>query len=174
MTNDSPSLITIYEPLILCIKGKFFSRTTYHVHIVHQWNQKDINTDIFSLWIQTDRYRCFGNGEYHKHSLKEQKSGLNCKRRSYVKPSWQNVNYNLQDNDDDDDDDDDDDKTMVIITILIIIIINRKLKQRRRQRQGKRNWLKVAWTYLFVRWLCFWIGFFGRNDLTDFYDFWHP
>ena len=170
MTNDSPSLITIYEPLILCIKGKFFSRTTYHVHIVHQWNQKDKNTDIFSLWIQTDRYRCFGNGKYHKHSLIEQKSGLNCKRRSYVKPSWQNVNYNLQDNDDDDDDD----KTMVIITILVIIIINRELKQRRRQRKGKPNWVKVVRTNLFVRWLCFWIGFFGRNDLTYFYDFWHP
>ena len=135
MTKESLRLITIYEPLIICIKGKSFSRTAYHVHIVHQWNQKDINTDIFSLWIQTDRYRCFGNGEYHKHSLKEQKSGLNCKRRSYVKPSWQNVNYNLQDNDDDDDDD----KTMVIITILMIIIIYRELKQRRRQRQGKRK-----------------------------------
>ena len=120
MTKDSPSLITIYENLIICIKWKFFSRTTYHVHIVHQWNQKDINTDIFSLWIQTDRYRCFGNGEYHKHSLKEQKSGLNCKRRSYVKPSWYSVNYKLQD-------DDDDDETMVIITILMIIIINREL-----------------------------------------------
>ena len=88
MTKDSPSLITIYEPLIICMKGKFFSRTTYHVHIVHQWNQKDTNTDIFSLWIQTDRYRRFGNGQYHKHSLIEQKSGLNCKRRSYIKPSW--------------------------------------------------------------------------------------
>ena len=32
----------------------------------------------------------------------------------------------------------------------------------------------VARTYLFARWLFFWIGFFGRNDLTDFYDFWHP
>ena len=120
MTKDSPSLITVYEPLIICIKGKFFSRTTYHVHIVHQWNQKDTNTDIFSLWIPTDRYRCFGNGEYHKHSLTEQKSGLNCKRTSYVKPSWYSVNYKLQD-------DDDDDETMVIITILMIIIINREL-----------------------------------------------
>ena len=115
MTKDSPSLITIYERLIICIKG-----TTYHVHIVHQWNQKDTNTDIFPLWIQTDRYRCFGNGEYHTHSLIEQKSGLNCKRRSYVKPSWYSVNYKLQD-------DDDDDETMVIITILMIIIINREL-----------------------------------------------
>ena len=149
MTKDSPSLITIYETLIICIKWKFFSRTTYHVHIVHQWNQKDINTDIFSLWIQTDRYRCFGSGEYHKRSSIEQKSGLNCKRRSNVKPSWQKVNYKLQD--DDDDDDDDDDKTMVIITILMIIIIKRELKQRRRQRQGKCNWVKVARTYLFVR-----------------------
>ena len=25
-----------------------------------------------------------------------------------------------------------------------------------------------------IFWLCFWIAFFGRNDLTDFYDFWHP
>ena len=33
--------------------------------------------------------------------------------------------------------------------------------------------LKVARTYLFGRWLCFWIAFFGRNDLTYFYDFWH-
>ena len=133
MTKDSPSLITIYETLIICIKWKFFSRTTYHVHIVHQWNQKDINTDIFSLWIQTDRYLCFGNGAYHKHSLTEQKSGLNCKRRSCVKPSWYSVNYKLQN-------DDDDDKTMVIITILMmIIIINRELEQRRRQRQGKRK-----------------------------------
>ena len=34
--------------------------------------------------------------------------------------------------------------------------------------------LKVAQTDLFARWLCFWIGFFGRHDLTDFYDLWHP
>ena len=34
--------------------------------------------------------------------------------------------------------------------------------------------LKVARAYLFARWLCFWIAFFGRNSLTDFYDFWHP
>ena len=34
--------------------------------------------------------------------------------------------------------------------------------------------LKVARTDLFACWLCFWIGFFGRHDLTDFYDFWHP
>ena len=33
---------------------------------------------------------------------------------------------------------------------------------------------KVAWTYLFARWLCFWITFSGRNDLTDFHDLWHP
>ena len=34
--------------------------------------------------------------------------------------------------------------------------------------------VKVARTYLLARWLCFLIAFFGRNDLTDFYDFWHP
>ena len=34
--------------------------------------------------------------------------------------------------------------------------------------------LKVARTYLYARRLCFWIAFFGRNDLTDFYEFWHP
>ena len=28
--------------------------------------------------------------------------------------------------------------------------------------------------YVRVAWLCFWIAFVGRNDLTDFYDFWHP
>ena len=36
------------------------------------------------------------------------------------------------------------------------------------------HWLqviKVARTYLFALWLCFWIGFFDRNDLTDFRDF---
>ena len=66
-------LITIYYHLIQ------LSRTTYHSHSVHQWNQRDIDTGIFSLWIQTDRYRCVGNGEYHRHSLKEQKSGLICR-----------------------------------------------------------------------------------------------
>ena len=30
---------------------------------------------------------------------------------------------------------------------------------------------KVARTYLYARWLCFWIAFFGRKDLTVFYDF---
>ena len=29
---------------------------------------------------------------------------------------------------------------------------------------------KVARTYLYARWLCFWIAFFGRKDLTDFYE----
>ena len=33
--------------------------------------------------------------------------------------------------------------------------------------------LKVVRTHLFAHWLCFWIGFCGRNDLTDFYDFWY-
>ena len=33
--------------------------------------------------------------------------------------------------------------------------------------------LKVARTYLYTRWLCFSVAFFGRNDLTDFHDFWH-
>ena len=33
---------------------------------------------------------------------------------------------------------------------------------------------KVARTYLYVRWLCFRIAFFGRSGITDFYDFWHP
>ena len=35
-------------------------------------------------------------------------------------------------------------------------------------------YFKVARTYLYACWLCFWIAFFGRKDLTDFYDFWHP
>ena len=38
----------------------------------------------------------------------------------------------------------------------------------------KQGPFKVARTYLYARWLCFWIAFFGRNDLTDFHDFWHP
>ena len=29
---------------------------------------------------------------------------------------------------------------------------------------------KVARTYLYARWLCFLIAFFGRKDLTDFYE----
>ena len=29
-------------------------------------------------------------------------------------------------------------------------------------------------TYIFARWLCFCIAFFGKNDLTDFHDFYHP
>ena len=36
------------------------------------------------------------------------------------------------------------------------------------------HWLqviKVARTYLFALWLCFWISFFDRNDLIDFRDF---
>ena len=33
---------------------------------------------------------------------------------------------------------------------------------------------EVARTYLYGRWLYFWIAIFGRNDLTDFHDFWHP
>ena len=33
---------------------------------------------------------------------------------------------------------------------------------------------EVARTYLYARWLYFWIAIFGRNDLTDFHDFWHP
>ena len=32
----------------------------------------------------------------------------------------------------------------------------------------------VAGTYLYTRWLCFLIPFFGKKDLTYFYDFWHP
>lgn len=34
--------------------------------------------------------------------------------------------------------------------------------------------LMVARTCLYACWICFWIAFFSRNDLTDFYDFWHP
>ena len=30
--------------------------------------------------------------------------------------------------------------------------------------------MKVARTYLYARWLCFLIPFFGRNDSTDFYE----
>ena len=167
MTKDSPSLITIYEPLIICMRGKFFPKNNLpcsHCAPVKPEGHKhryffSVNPD----W----QVPLFWQRGVSQALFNRTKSGLNCKRRSYVKPSWQNVNYNLQDNDDDD-------KTMVIITILVIIIINRKLKQRRRQRKGKPNWLKAVRTYLFVRWLCFWIGFFGRNDLTDFYDFWHP
>ena len=33
---------------------------------------------------------------------------------------------------------------------------------------------KVARTYLHARWLCFCMAFFGRNNLTDFHDFYHP
>ena len=33
---------------------------------------------------------------------------------------------------------------------------------------------KVARTYLFARWLRFWITFSGRNDLTDFHDLLDP
>ena len=42
--------------------------------------------------------------------------------------------------------------------------------------ENKRSFseFKVAQTYLYARWLCFLITFFGRNDLTDFHDFWHP
>ena len=32
-------------------------------------------------------------------------------------------------------------------------------------------WTYLHETYLYVRWLCFLIMFFGRNGLTDFYDF---
>ena len=31
--------------------------------------------------------------------------------------------------------------------------------------------VKVARTSLYTPWLSFWIAFLGRNDLTDFYDF---
>ena len=34
--------------------------------------------------------------------------------------------------------------------------------------------IKVARTYLYARWLCFSVAFFGKKDLTDFYYFWHP
>ena len=34
--------------------------------------------------------------------------------------------------------------------------------------------VKVARTYLYASWLCFRMAFFGRNDLSDFYDFKHP
>ena len=33
--------------------------------------------------------------------------------------------------------------------------------------------LKVARTNLYTRWSYFGVAFFGRKDLTDFYDFWH-
>ena len=33
---------------------------------------------------------------------------------------------------------------------------------------------KVARTYLYACWLCFWFAFFRMKDSTDFYDFWHP
>ena len=29
---------------------------------------------------------------------------------------------------------------------------------------------KVTRTYLYSRWLCFWVAFFGRNSLTDFHN----
>ena len=34
--------------------------------------------------------------------------------------------------------------------------------------------LKVARSYLYACWLCFWFAFFRTKDLTDFYDFLHP
>ena len=34
-----------------------------------------------------------------------------------------------------------------------------------------KNVLKVARTYLYEHWLYFWSAFFGKTDLTDFYDF---
>ena len=33
---------------------------------------------------------------------------------------------------------------------------------------------KVARSYLYARWLCFWFAFFRMKDSTDFYDFLHP
>ena len=35
----------------------------------------------------------------------------------------------------------------------------------------KQNLFKVARTYLYARWLCFLIVFFGKNSSTDFYEF---
>ena len=43
-----------------------------------------------------------------------------------------------------------------------------------RIREVAKGLVKVARTYLYARWLCFWITFFGGNDLTAFCDFWHP
>ena len=34
--------------------------------------------------------------------------------------------------------------------------------------------INMARNYLYARWLCFSIAFFGKKDLTDFYYFWHP
>ena len=45
------------------------------------------------------------------------------------------------------------------------------MKQRGTSKLSERVPFKVAETYLYVRWLCFWILFFDRNGLTDFYDF---
>ena len=81
-------LITAYYHVIQ------LSRITYHSHSVYQWNQRDIDTGIFSLWIQTDRYRCVGNGEYHRHSLKEQKSGLICRENVTPKRFYQASSIN--------------------------------------------------------------------------------
>ena len=41
-----------------------------------------------------------------------------------------------------------------------------------RAREVAKGFVKVARiTYLCAPWLCFWITFFGGNDLTAFYDF---
>ena len=34
--------------------------------------------------------------------------------------------------------------------------------------------LKVARSYLYACWLCFWFAFFRMKDSTDFYDVLHP
>ena len=43
------------------------------------------------------------------------------------------------------------------------MITNRRIKN-----------VKMARTYLYALRLCFSLAFFGRIDLTDFYDVWHP
>ena len=36
------------------------------------------------------------------------------------------------------------------------------------------SWFKVARSYLYACWLCFWFAFFRMKHSTDFYDFFHP
>ena len=55
---------------------------------------------------------------------------------------------------------------------------SRKIVQARRRllllSKTTRVLFEEARTYLYARWLYFWIAIFGRNNLTDFHDFWHP
>ena len=48
-------------------------------------------------------------------------------------------------------------------------------KQKNLNLPGWHVWLvKVARSYLYASWLCFWFAFFRMKDSTDLYDFLHP